>query len=101
MATKCGSFYSALPGQVLVGIETTGSMHWFLKLMEDLEIDCQVGHPSKVRAAEPRNTSFGICSYKKAWGVGDCTYFSLAYSAFAAASSGRSGSASFHVARKS
>src|ERR1700747_91465 len=22
--------------------------------MEDLEIDCQVGHPSKVRAAEPR-----------------------------------------------
>src|SRR5216684_5322903 len=47
-------FYSALPGQVLVGIEATGSMHWFLKLMEDLEIDCQVGHPSKVRAAEPR-----------------------------------------------
>jgi hypothetical protein len=29
-------------------------MHWFLKLMEDLEIDCQVGHPSKVLAAEPR-----------------------------------------------
>ncbi len=47
-------FYSALPGQVLVGIEATGSMHWFLKLMEDLGIDCQVGHPSKVRAAEPR-----------------------------------------------
>jgi transposase len=47
-------FYSALPGQVLVGIEATGSMLWFLQLMEDLEIDCQVGHPSKVRAAEPR-----------------------------------------------
>ena len=47
-------FYSTLPGQVLVGIEATGSMHWFLKLMEDLEIGCQVGHPSKVRAAEPR-----------------------------------------------
>src|SRR5713226_3816318 len=47
-------FYSALPGQVLVGIEATGSMHWFLKLMEDLGIDCQVGHPAKIRAAEPR-----------------------------------------------
>jgi transposase len=47
-------FYSALPGQVLVGIEATGSMNWFLKLMEYLGIDCQVGHPSKVRAAEPR-----------------------------------------------
>jgi hypothetical protein len=47
-------FYCTLPGQVLVGIEATGSMHWFLKLMEDLEIDCKVGHPSKVRAAEPR-----------------------------------------------
>jgi len=22
-------FYSTLPGQVLVGIEATGSMHWF------------------------------------------------------------------------
>jgi len=39
-------FYSTLPGQVLVGIEATGSMHWLLKLMEDLEIDCQVGEPS-------------------------------------------------------
>jgi hypothetical protein len=47
-------FYSTLPGQVLVGIEATESMHWFLKLMEDLEIDCQVGHPLKVRAAGPR-----------------------------------------------
>jgi hypothetical protein len=33
-------------------------MHWFLKLMEDLEIDCQVGHPSKVRAAEPRKQKY-------------------------------------------
>src|SRR5260221_5775083 len=47
-------FYSTLPGQVLVGIEATGSMYWFLKLMEGLGVDCQVGHPSKVRAAEPR-----------------------------------------------
>jgi transposase len=29
-------------------------MKWFLKLMEDLGIDCQVGHPATIRAAEPR-----------------------------------------------
>lgn len=47
-------FYSALPGPVQVGIEATGSMHWFLELLEELGIDRQVGHPAKVRAAEPR-----------------------------------------------
>ena len=47
-------FYSALPKPVLVGIEATGSMHWFLRLMEDLDIECRVGHPAKIRAAEPR-----------------------------------------------
>src|SRR6201988_1842384 len=36
------------------GIEATGSMQWFLELMEELGIDCQVGHPAKIRAAEPR-----------------------------------------------
>ena len=47
-------FYAALPGPVQVGIEATGSMHWFLELMEELGIDRQVGHPAKIRAAEPR-----------------------------------------------
>lgn len=47
-------FYSGLEGPILVGIEATGSMQWFLQLMEELEIECQVGHPAKVRAAEPR-----------------------------------------------
>ena len=37
-----------------MGIEATGSMPWFLKLMEELKIDWQVGHPAKIRAAEPR-----------------------------------------------
>jgi hypothetical protein len=36
-------FYSALPGLVLVGIEATGSMPWFLKLLEELKIECRVG----------------------------------------------------------
>jgi transposase len=47
-------FYSQLPRPVLVGIEATGSMHWFLKLMEELGIECRVGHPATIRAAEPR-----------------------------------------------
>ena len=47
-------FYSALSGSILVGIEATGSMQWFLELMEELGIDCQAGHPAKIRAAEPR-----------------------------------------------
>jgi transposase len=47
-------FYSRLPSPVRVGIEATGSMKWFLKLMEELGIDCQVGHPATIRAAEPR-----------------------------------------------
>src|SRR5437773_461845 len=51
---KVREFYSALPRPVQVGIEATGSMLWFLNLMEELGIDSQVGHPAKIRAAEPR-----------------------------------------------
>jgi transposase len=47
-------FYSKLPPPVIVGIEATGSMHWFLDLMEELGIECRVGHPAQIRAAEPR-----------------------------------------------
>ena len=36
-------FYSALPHPVLVGIEATGSMYWFLELLEELGIEHQVG----------------------------------------------------------
>jgi transposase len=47
-------FYSSLPRPARVGIEATGSMQWFVNLMEELGIECQVGHPAKIRAAEPR-----------------------------------------------
>jgi transposase len=47
-------FYSPLPRPVLVGIEATGSMHRFLNLMDELGIECRVGHPATIRAAEPR-----------------------------------------------
>jgi transposase len=47
-------FYAALPRPVLVGIEAGGAMHWFLKLMEELGIECRVGHPTAIRKAETR-----------------------------------------------
>ena len=47
-------FYSKLPRPVRVGIEATGSMQWFVSLMEELGIECLVGHPAQIRAAEPR-----------------------------------------------
>jgi transposase len=47
-------FYSSLSHPVRVGIEATGSMQWFLNLMEELGIECLVGHPAQIRAAEPR-----------------------------------------------
>ncbi len=47
-------FYSTLPCPVRVGVEATGSMYWFLNLMEELGIECLVGHPAKIRAAETR-----------------------------------------------
>jgi transposase len=47
-------FYAGLPGPVRVGIEATGSMQWFLELMEEMGVECLVGHPVKIRAHEPR-----------------------------------------------
>jgi transposase len=47
-------FYSTLALPVRVGIEATGSMQWFVRLMEALGIECLVGHPAEIRAAEPR-----------------------------------------------
>ena len=47
-------FYDHLPRPVRVGIEATGSMQWFVILMEELGIECLVGHPAEIRAAEPR-----------------------------------------------
>jgi transposase len=47
-------FYASLPPPVIVGIEATGSTGWFRRLMEELDITCQVGHPAKIRAIETR-----------------------------------------------
>ena len=48
------TFYASLPAPVVVGIEATGSMGWFLRLMEELAIECRVGHPTAIRKAETR-----------------------------------------------
>ena len=47
-------FYAALPAPVMVGLEATGSMGWFLQLLDELEITYRVGHPATIRKAEPR-----------------------------------------------
>jgi transposase len=49
-----GEFYCGLEGPVVVGIEATGWMRWFLELLDELGIECQVGHPAMIRAAEMR-----------------------------------------------
>ena len=47
-------FYAAPEGPVVVVIEATGAMQWFLELLEELGIECRAGHPAKIRAAETR-----------------------------------------------
>lgn len=37
-----------------MGIEATGAMQWFSELLEELGIECRVGQPAKIRAAEIR-----------------------------------------------
>ena len=54
-------FYCKLPRPVRVGIEATGSMQWFVNLMEELGIECLVGHPAEIRAAEPRKQKHLDC----------------------------------------
>jgi transposase len=52
--TTVRDFYAGLPPPVVVGIEATGSMRWFLRLMEELGVTCQVGDPAKIRRVETR-----------------------------------------------
>ena len=48
------AFYASLDRPVLVGIEASGAMQGFLEIMDELQIDCRVGHPAKIRTAETR-----------------------------------------------
>jgi len=51
---KVRESYSSLARPARVGIEATGSMLWFVNLMEELGIECLIGHPAEILAAEPR-----------------------------------------------
>ena len=52
--TTIRDFYGSVPAPAVVGIEATGAMGWFLRLLEELAIPCRVGHPAAVRKAETR-----------------------------------------------
>ena len=39
---------------MIVGIEASGAMPWFLGQLDELGMECRVGHPAKIRAAETR-----------------------------------------------
>jgi transposase len=52
--TTVRDFYASLAPPVVVGIEATGSMGWFVRLMEELGIACRVGDPAKIRSGETR-----------------------------------------------
>jgi transposase len=52
--TTVRDFYAGLPPPVVVGLEATGSMGSFLRLMEELGVTCQVGDPAKIRTVETR-----------------------------------------------
>jgi hypothetical protein len=41
------AFYATIPPPVVVGIDATGSMGWFLQLMEELVIECRVGQDER------------------------------------------------------
>jgi hypothetical protein len=60
-------FYAALPAPVVVGIEATGSMGWFVRLMAELGITCHVGHPATIRRVETGGKSMiagmPLCSW--------------------------------------
>jgi transposase len=47
-------FYAALEPPVVVGMEATGAMQWFLELLEELGVEYRVGHAAKIGAQERR-----------------------------------------------
>ena len=44
--TTVRDIYARLPPPIVVGIEATGSMGWFLRLMEELGVTRCVGDPA-------------------------------------------------------
>jgi transposase len=51
---EADTFYRSLPKPVRVGIEATGPMHWFERLLEELGHELWIGDSAKIRASEVR-----------------------------------------------
>jgi hypothetical protein len=62
-------FYSALTGPVQVGLEASGSMHWFLELMEELGIisGCVSGRECRTRCKPWRSVT--VCGEARSCGA--------------------------------
>lgn len=48
------SFYRGLPKPVRVGVEATGPLHWFERLLTELGHELWIGNSAKIRASEVR-----------------------------------------------
>ena len=48
------TFYRGLQGAVRVGIEATGPIHWFVRLLAELGHELWIGDSAKIRASEVR-----------------------------------------------
>jgi transposase len=48
------AFYRSLQGPVRVGIEATGPIHWFVRLLTELGHELWIGDSAKIRASEVR-----------------------------------------------
>lgn len=48
------SFYRGLPQPVRVGVEATGPLHWFERLLTELGHELWIGNSAKIRASEVR-----------------------------------------------
>jgi transposase len=51
---EANTFYRNLPKPVRIGIEATGPMHWFQRLLAELGHDLWIGDSAKIRASEVR-----------------------------------------------
>src|SRR5215469_5439086 len=51
---EAAAFYRSLPQPVRVGIEATGPIHWFERLLAELGHELWIGDSAKIRASEVR-----------------------------------------------
>lgn len=51
---EAASFYRSLPQPVRVGVEATGPLHWFERLLAELGHELWIGNSARIRASEVR-----------------------------------------------